>query len=86
MVSYCTTERLSVCRAYCCHIPFQLTDAEVAAGIVKWHPDFPFAIMQVGPDGRCFHLDPETQRCMIYEQRPAACRAFDCRTHGAKPL
>jgi len=83
--SYCTPERLAVCRAYCCHIPFHLTDEEVNAHIVRWHPDFPYHILQVGPDLRCFHLDPDTLRCTIYDDRPAACRAFDCRGGAGDP-
>jgi len=75
----CTPQMLLRCRAYCCHIGFQLTDEEARAGFAKWHPDFPYHILQVGREGRCVHLDPETLRCQIYENRPQACRNFDCR-------
>ena len=77
--SYCTEERLAVCGAYCCHIGFHLTVEEVRSGIAKWHPDFPYHILQAGDDGRCVHLDPVTLRCLIYADRPQACRNFDCR-------
>jgi Fe-S-cluster containining protein len=30
-------------------------------------------------DGQCSHLDRKTHGCTIYQQRPAACRGFDCR-------
>lgn len=76
--SRCTPERLKVCKAYCCYIPFSLTDDEVKAGIVKWHPDYPYQRLSAGPDSRCFNLDPETLRCRIYQNRPSACRAFTC--------
>ena len=83
--SYCTPERLAACKAFCCHIPFHLTDAEVNEGVARWHPDFPHHILQVGPEERCFHLDPETLRCTIYAKRPAECRAFDCRKGRGRP-
>jgi len=79
---WCTPERLKICKAYCCHLGFQLTDEEAAGGLIEWEPDFPFHIKQVGPDNRCVHLDPETLRCRIYENRPRACRDFDCRGGG----
>ena len=30
--------------------------------------------------GRCVHLDPETRRCTIYENRPEVCRIFTSHT------
>ena len=78
--SHCTGERLAECRAYCCHIGFHLTDEEARSGFAKWHPDFPYHIVQAGAEGRCVHLDAATLGCRIYENRPQACRDFDCRT------
>ncbi len=77
--SFCTDRMLSECGARCCHVGFHLADDEARAGHVRWHPDCPYHILQVGDQGRCFHLDPDTLRCLIYEKRPRTCRSFDCR-------
>jgi hypothetical protein len=38
--------------------------------------------LQTPPDGACPLLDPDTQRCLIYEDRPFACRTHYCRAAG----
>lgn len=39
---------------------------------------------KLDPNGLCMYADPEVG-CTIYENRPAQCRAFDCREAAADP-
>jgi hypothetical protein len=70
--------RLHLCHAACCRLRFALTVRDVEKGEVKWNLGQPYMIRQ-GSDGYCHHLDRESQRCGIYEDRPFVCRAYDCR-------
>ena len=57
------------------------------ARFAPWAVDFPFdagdgrvvleRVLPYGDDGRCRFLG-EDDRCLIYADRPAACRAFQC--------
>lgn len=73
-------ERVHLCKAVCCKLNFALTPAEVRSGKVKWDPKLPYLIAH-GEDGYCAHLEPG-KGCNIFEDRPALCRRFDCRTDG----
>lgn len=70
--------RLEICRAACCRLPFALTESEVRDGSLQWSIDHPF-VRSAGKDGYCVYLDRDTMKCTIYEQRPAVCRNFLCR-------
>ncbi len=70
--------RLHLCKAACCKLPFALSRQDVDEGIVKWDLGRPYMIARE-PDGYCRHLDRCGAGCTIYEQRPVACRAYDCR-------
>lgn len=35
-------------------------------------------VLPYKPNGACVFLDEETHRCKVYEQRPQACRKFNC--------
>ncbi len=59
---------------------FALTPGEVRSGKVKWDHKLPYLIAHQ-EDGYCAHLDHE-KGCNIFEDRPALCRRFDCRTDG----
>ena len=73
-------ERVHLCRAVCCKLNFALTPAEVRSGKVKWDRKLPYLVAH-GEDGYCAHLD-HGKGCNIFEDRPALCRRFDCRTDG----
>lgn len=73
-------ERVHLCKAVCCKLNFTLTPGEVRSGKVKWDRRFPYLIAH-GEDGYCAHLD-HGKGCNIFEDRPALCRRFDCRTDG----
>jgi len=70
--------RLHLCHAACCRLRFALTVRDVEKGRVKWNLGQPYMIRQ-DADGYCHHIDRESQRCGIYEDRPFVCRAYDCR-------
>ena len=70
--------RLPVCRAACCRLQFALTRQDVEEGVVEWEFGRPYMIRQ-GSDGYCNHLDREGCHCTVYDQRPVACRGYDCR-------
>ena len=71
--------RLPICRAACCRLQFALSRQDVEEGVVGWEFGRPYMIKQ-GTDGYCDHLDREGCRCTVYDQRPVACRGYDCRT------
>jgi len=72
--------RWPICRAICCYIlKFSVARQDVEEGIVRWDPDWPFAIARE-PDGKCVHLDRDTCGCTLREQRPRICRQYSCRT------
>jgi hypothetical protein len=44
--------------------------------VIRWDYGRPYLIQQ--RDGTCAHNDAQ-RGCEVYAQRPAACRAYDCR-------
>jgi Fe-S-cluster containining protein len=73
-------ERVHLCKAVCCKLNFALTPGEVRSGKVQWDRKLPYLIAHK-ENGYCAHLD-EGKGCDIFEDRPALCRRFDCRTDG----
>jgi len=69
--------RLGDCRARCCTLVFALTKEEVAKGLIRHNPTRPFFIAR-DADGYCPHLDRNTLRCVVWEDRPLRCRRYDC--------
>ncbi len=57
---------------------FSLTREEVEQGRVQYEPSRPYFI-KIDPDGYCPHLDRETLKCAVWEERPLRCRQYDCR-------
>jgi Fe-S-cluster containining protein len=70
--------RIPLCKAACCRLPFALSKQDVREGIVRWDLGQPYMIDQ-GEDGYCNHLERGKLGCGIYQNRPVPCRAFDCR-------
>ena len=69
--------RLDLCKARCCRLtfpPFQDLDES----IVKWNYSNPYLIRQKDND-YCIHHDCDGRLCLVYENRPATCRTYDCR-------
>ena len=70
--------RVHLCHAACCRMSFALSQQDVEEGVVKWDLGRPYLIAQ-DSDGYCRHLDRESNRCTVREQRPLPCRGYDCR-------
>ena len=70
--------RVHLCKAACCRMSFALSQQDVEEGVVKWDLGRPYLIAQDN-DGYCRHLDRESNRCTVREQRPLPCRGYDCR-------
>jgi len=70
--------RVHLCKAACCRMSFALSQQDVEEGVVKWDLARPYLIAQ-DSDGYCRHLDRESNRCTVREQRPLPCRGYDCR-------
>jgi hypothetical protein len=71
-------QRIELCKAACCRLPFALSLQDVREGRVKWDVGQPYMNAR-GPDGYCVHLDRCSGGCDIYVSRPIPCRGYDCR-------
>lgn len=70
--------RLDLCKARCCRLTFPLSFQDLDEGIVKWNYSNPYLIRQKDND-YCMHHDCDSRLCLVYENRPATCRTYDCR-------
>lgn len=75
--------RLNSCKALCCTYVFALTQEEVKKGLVKFNPERPYYIAR-DDDGNCPHLDRETYKCSVHENRPLRCRKYACKPNTVK--
>ncbi|MEZ4733112.1 MAG: YkgJ family cysteine cluster protein [Caldilineaceae bacterium] len=71
-------QRVHLCQASCCRLPFALSKQDVREGIVHWDFGQPYLIGHTAA-GYCIHMAQDTCACTIYDQRPAPCRGYDCR-------
>jgi hypothetical protein len=69
--------RLHLCKAACCKLPFALSKEDVEEATVRWDLGRPYIISQA-EDGYCIHLDRDRRCCSVYDQRPIPCRGYDC--------
>ncbi len=70
--------RVHLCKAACCRMSFALSQQDVEEGVIKWDLGRPYLIAQ-DSEGYCRHLDRESNRCTVRDQRPLPCRGYDCR-------
>jgi len=70
--------RVHLCKAACCRLPFALSKQDIREGVIHWELGRPYLIDQ-GADGLCSHLDRDTMSCNVHAHRPVPCRGFDCR-------
>jgi hypothetical protein len=69
-----------VCGAACCSsFNVLLTPEEAASNRYLWDVAHPYRLL-TDDDGTCVYFDRDGRRCGIWQDRPSACRAFDCRT------
>lgn len=71
--------RVPLCRARCCTLPFPLAAQDLDERAVRWEYSRPYLIARHSDDGLCVHNERGSCKCTVYEQRPAACRTYDCR-------
>jgi Putative zinc- or iron-chelating domain len=70
--------RVHLCHARCCFFTVELSRQDVEEGKLLWKIEEPYLLRREA-DHYCSHLDRRTRSCGVYESRPAACRAYDCR-------
>ncbi len=70
--------RVHLCKASCCRLPFALSKQDIQEGVVHWDLGQPYMIAQTKA-GYCTHLDTGCLQCTVHEYRPVPCRAYDCR-------
>lgn len=68
--------RIPLCGARCCSFEVTLSAQDVAERSVPFDIMQPYALPRA--NGRCVCMNDDGA-CSIYEQRPGACRAYDCR-------
>jgi hypothetical protein len=74
--------RVHLCKAACCRLPFALSKQDIREGIIHWDFGQPYLIAQER-DGYCTHLERGSCHCTVRENRPVPCRAYDCRKDKA---
>jgi Fe-S-cluster containining protein len=65
-----------LCGARCCSFEVSLSAQDVAEGGIPFDLHEPYALPRA--NGRCVCMTDDGG-CTIYERRPGACRAYDCR-------
>ena len=68
--------RIPLCGARCCSFDVSLSAQDLAEGGIPYDVLHPYLMPRHG--GRCACM-ADDGRCTIYERRPGACRAYDCR-------
>ena len=68
--------RIPLCGARCCSFEVTLSAQDVAEREIPFDLTRPYALPRT--DGRCVCMDADGA-CTVYERRPGACRAYDCR-------
>jgi hypothetical protein len=70
--------RVHLCRAACCRLPFALSRQDVREGTIRWNLSQPYMNVRE-QDTYCCHMDRGDFRCTVHGSRPVPCRFFDCR-------
>lgn len=70
--------RIHLCYGRCCTLRFELTTQDLDDGI-RFEVDRPYEIRHEA-DAYCTHYDREHGYCGTYENRPATCRIYTCKT------
>lgn len=71
----CETGRRLGCQTFCCRLLVRLDPDERTAGANGGKTS---GFVPKNPDGYCVHLDRESCRCNIWEQRSRTCRGYTC--------
>ena len=70
--------RMPLCKAACCRLPFALSKEDVREHVVSWDLGQPYMNSRDN-EGYCVHLERGSGCCSVYGQRPIPCRGYDCR-------
>lgn len=70
--------RIPLCKARCCTMDVTLSAQDLAEGGIPFDILQPYALPRDPVTKQCVCMDA-TGACTIYERRPGACRAYDCR-------
>ena len=73
---------IPLCKARCCSMDVTLSAQDVLEGGIPFDLLQPYALPRDPDSKRCVCMNAEGA-CTIYERRPGACRAYDCR-HDAR--
>lgn len=74
--------RMPLCKARCCTLSVTLSAQDVLEGGIPFDVTQPYALPRDATTKRCVCM-AEDGACTIYDKRPGACRAYDCR-HDAR--
>jgi hypothetical protein len=66
-----------ICKVRCCSFEVALSAQDVAERSLPWDLDAPYVLPKKA-DGSCGCAD-DKGACTVYDKRPGACRAYDCR-------
>ena len=70
--------RIPLCKARCCSFDVTLSAQDVAEHVLPFDIERPYALPRDPHTKRCVCM-ADGGACTVYEQRPGACRAYDCR-------
>lgn len=71
----CDAGRRLGCGTFCCRLLVRLKPHEMRPG----EDGLPAkGFVDKTPDGLCVHMDAESGRCGIWEERPETCREYTC--------
>jgi hypothetical protein len=73
----CAT-RIPLCGARCCTMDVTLSAQDVTEGGIPFDVTQPYALPRDPETKKCVCMNADGA-CTIYERRPGACRAYDCR-------
>jgi hypothetical protein len=71
-------ELLPLCKGRCCTFSIALSPQDINEGKLKWDLYEPYALAKDNRTGYCREMRFDGG-CSCYDDRPATCRAYDCR-------
>lgn len=71
----CDAGRRLGCRTFCCRLLVRLKPHEMGEGVDGLPPK---GYVDKDPDGLCVHMDRESWKCKIWDERPQTCREYSC--------
>lgn len=70
---------MHLCKARCCAFKVPLSKEDLEEKRLRWRIDEPYLLPRSVEHGYCENLRADGG-CNVYEDRPAVCRQYDCRT------